>query len=102
MIVAAWMTAVAGCLGVIGTVLWAVWYLSAQFSKLVVIDRVRGHEISRLNTAVEKIEQAVQIIAVDRERTTCLERRMDRLEQRVEGMFERRPGFGPGFQGVAP
>lgn len=101
MLVAAWMTAVAGCIGVIGTVLWAVWYLSSQFSKLLVIDRVRGHEISRLNVAVEKIEAAVQIIAVDRERAAGVERRVDRLEQRVEQLFERR-GFGPGFQAVAP
>lgn len=85
MTVEAWVALAMGIVTTVGSVLAAVAFLSTQFTRAItrfeVVDTARSNEISRLNVAVEKIEVAVNAIAVDRERAAGLDRRVAKLEQ---------------------
>ena len=81
----AWIALGFGLLGIIGTVIGAVAKLSVQLGKVTtrfeLIGTQQATEISRMNVAIEKVEVAMTSIAVDRERTSNIEKRVVLLEQ---------------------
>lgn len=81
----AWVALGIGVTGIAGSILWAVFYLSARFAaavtKFELIGVGHATEIARINIAMEKIEVTVQTIAVDRERAAALERRVATVER---------------------
>ncbi len=66
----AWVALVLGIVGIMGTLIATTWYLAGRLS---VMD---GMKVS-----IDKLETVVASIAVDRERTAGLERRLLKLEQ---------------------
>jgi hypothetical protein len=76
----AWVALILGLLGIMGTLIATTWYLSGRLS---IMDGMKA--------SIDKLELVVASIAVDRERSAALERRVGKLEQWYD---ELRRGIG--------
>lgn len=66
----AWIALVLGLIGIMGSLLLTTWYLAGRLS---VMDGMKA--------SIDRLETVVASIAVDRERSAALERRVGKLEQ---------------------
>jgi len=76
----AWVALILGILGIVATLVTTTWYLAGRLS---VMDGMKE--------SIDSLEAVVSSIAVDRERSAALERRVGKLEQWYD---ELRRGIG--------
>lgn len=70
----AWVALILGIVGIIGSVFTASWYLSGKLAR-------QDTDMNGIKRSLEKIENVMEAIAVDRDRAARLEARMIKVEQ---------------------
>ena len=82
-----------GVAGIIGSIVGAVWWISAQLAKAAtkfeLVGLQQAAEIKELKLAVDKMETAISAIAVQDVKITALMERINTGDQRSESRFEK-------------